>query len=174
MNGLAASFRVTHDAEPAARVRRERALQKAYCEHLTTSGVQCREEVIVGRGRVDVLTDSRVIEMKASATRGALFQAIGQLMYYMQFFPGRTPEIVVPTYPGDQMIEVVSSLGIFLSVFEIPGSCDVAFDDLIETLMSYLGEMESGAERLNVLNHIIEGLEQFTNELQAQSAGDAQ
>ena len=81
--------------------RSEQEFQAWLVQKLKDEGQYLGHEVSVGGGlgRIDILTQSEVIECKISLTRESANEASGQLHYYQRFYPGKrlviaTPQIV--------------------------------------------------------------------------------
>ena len=62
-------------------------LQAAITYWLQSKGHNVQREVHCGGGRVDILTDEHLIEVKPYLTRDAQFQALGQLQTYDNEYP---------------------------------------------------------------------------------------
>ena len=78
--------------------RSEQAFQAWLVQKLKAEGQYLGHEVTVGGGlgRIDVLTQSSVIECKLSLTRESANEASGQLHYYQRFYPGKRLVIATP------------------------------------------------------------------------------
>ena len=59
-----------------------------------------------------------MIELKAKSSDNYIYQAIGQLCYYLSFYPDRNGKIVAPIEPSLKMIEVCGFMDISIEVFE--------------------------------------------------------
>jgi hypothetical protein len=92
-------------------------LQKKYCELLSKKGISFKEQVPVPNGRIDVLTDNHIIEIKKDTYVNVLLQAIGQLKYYSIFFPAHSLKIIVPSIVSTNMKNILDRLNIGLEVF---------------------------------------------------------
>ena len=95
----------------------EALLQKKYCDSLLKNGVAFKEQVSVPNGRIDVLTDKVLIEMKNDSNDSTVYQAIGQLSYYSKFYPHHSLRLVVPVGVSPQMENILKKLNIKLEVF---------------------------------------------------------
>lgn len=65
----------------------EADLQAAIAAFLVSKGHNAQREVPTGGGRVDILTERYLIEVKPKLSRSAQFQALGQLSTYDNRFP---------------------------------------------------------------------------------------
>lgn len=66
----------------------ERELQKFLAEWLSTLGHRCDLEVPAGGGRIDILTQQYLIEVKLTLSRRNLNEAAGQVRTYEVDYPG--------------------------------------------------------------------------------------
>ena len=62
---------------------------------LVENGYRPQLEVKVGDGRVDIVTDTQIIECKQFLTRETGYAAAGQLDYYSNFFPNHQKAVAV-------------------------------------------------------------------------------
>ena len=78
--------------------RSEQEFQTWLVQKLKAEGQYLGHEVTVGGGlgRIDILTESSVIECKLSLTRESANEASGQLHYYQRFYPGKRLVIATP------------------------------------------------------------------------------
>ena len=78
--------------------RSEQEFQAWLVQKLKAEGQYLGHEVTVGGGlgRIDILTESAVIECKLSLTRESGNEASGQLHYYQRFYPGKRLVIATP------------------------------------------------------------------------------
>jgi hypothetical protein len=98
---------------------KEQLLEYLYCNSLLNNGVCYKSQVSVENGRIDVLTDDFIIELKYGSSRTKVFEAIGQLNYYSMFYPGRDLKIVLSENPSMQVLMVLKKLNILLEVFNV-------------------------------------------------------
>ena len=78
--------------------RSEQEFQAWLVQKLKAEGQYLGHEVTVGGGlgRIDILTESAVIECKISLTRESANESSGQLHYYQRFYPGKRLVIATP------------------------------------------------------------------------------
>lgn len=81
--------------------RDEYELQAAVADWLEDLGYSISLEVPAGGGRVDILTDEHLIEIKPTLNRNSLYQAAGQLGTYKSEYPSHIPVIAGLT-PSDE------------------------------------------------------------------------
>ena len=98
---------------------KEELLEYLYCNNLFKKGVYYKTQVAVENGRIDVLTDDFIIELKHGSSRSKVFEAIGQLNYYSMFYPGRDLKIVLSENPCIQVSKVLEKLNIILEVYNV-------------------------------------------------------
>ena len=98
---------------------KEQLIEYLYCNSLKEKGVCFQNQVIVENGRIDVLTDDFIIEIKYGGNRSKVFEAIGQLYYYNIFYPGRDLKIVLSEKPCVQTARVLKKLNIQLEVYNV-------------------------------------------------------
>ena len=78
--------------------RSEQEFQAWLVQKLKAEGQYLGHEVSVGGGlgRIDILTESAVVECKLSLTRESANEASGQLHFYQRFYPGKRLVIATP------------------------------------------------------------------------------
>lgn len=96
----------------------EALLEYNYCKHLESHGIDYRRQVGIPNGRIDVLTDTHIIEIKNGSDRSGIFEAIGQLKYYSWFYPHLQQKIVVPENLWSSTENILKKLNIEWEVFE--------------------------------------------------------
>ena len=94
--------------------RSEQEFQAWLVQKLKDEGQYLGHEVSVGGGlgRIDILTQSDVIECKLSLTRESANEASGQLHFYQRFYPGKRLVIATPRIMDEQAHTRMTASGI--------------------------------------------------------------
>ena len=94
--------------------RNEKEFQSWLVKKLKAEGQYLGHEVPVGGGlgRIDILTQSAIIECKLSLTRESANEASGQLHYYQRFYPGKRLVIATPRIVDEQAHTRMTASGI--------------------------------------------------------------
>ena len=94
--------------------RNEKEFQSWLIQKLKAEGQYLGHEVTVGGGlgRIDILTQSAVIECKLRLTRESANEASGQLHYYQRFYPGKRLVIATPRIVDEQAHTRMTASGI--------------------------------------------------------------
>ena len=94
--------------------RNEKEFQSWLVQKLKAEGQYLGHEVSVGGGlgRIDILTQSAIIECKLSLTRESANEASGQLHYYQRFYPGKRMVIATPRIVDEQAHTRMTASGI--------------------------------------------------------------
>ena len=97
--------------------RSEQEFQAWLVQKLKDEGQYLGHEVSVGGGlgRIDILTQSAVIECKLSLTRESANEASGQLHYYQRFYPGKRLVIATPQILDENARTRMTASGIEVS-----------------------------------------------------------
>jgi len=94
--------------------REEAQLRDTYAQNL--NGAIC--EVLCDGGRIDVLTNDCIYEMKLKLDISALHSAFSQLLIYSHFYPSRKLKIVTRKIAIDtEILEILKEYGIEVEVF---------------------------------------------------------
>ena len=99
-------------------LKNEPLMQREYCKMLDKNKIEYIEQVLVPNGRIDVLTKSHLIELKIKSHDSIVYQAIGQLEYYICYYPSHDKKIVLLTEPSIKSQNILKLMNIEMEIFE--------------------------------------------------------
>lgn len=118
-------FHVNRAQDVSEAERREAQLVQRYADWLTARGGKVSQRLITPPGRMAPLrTDlfdvagNEIVEAKGSTDRSSVRMALGQVLDYGQYLPKARRAVLLPTRPPDDMVSLLTSLGISC-VYEI-------------------------------------------------------
>ena len=89
---------------PKAKLSEKFDVQMPLARIIRNSGCEVLVEASSEQGRVDILTDSELIECKTYLTKSSFYKAIGQLLVYSESHPGRSKVIAVGELPSPSLL----------------------------------------------------------------------
>jgi len=96
---------------------KEALIEFLYCKKLEQSQIEYKNQFIVNNGRIDILTNEYIIEIKYGSNRSTIFEAIGQLKFYSLFFPNKKLKIITTGKIMNQMENILYALNIEYEIF---------------------------------------------------------
>jgi RecB family endonuclease NucS len=111
-------------AQPAIESESEADFRDRVARSLKASGWTVSKEQSTSQGRIDILAqrngETRIVETKLSALSNAAAHALGQLLFYVKFYPGATLWFSSPRRPDETILSILGSYGVTFYDVENP------------------------------------------------------
>ena len=118
-----ASRKLIADSFPAPRPTAdvgETEYERAFATYLRSKGETVKSQVVCEAGRADIVTETKVYELKSSLNREVFFRAVGQVLLYRQHINPQAEPVIVAAKVERHLAyftNVAQSLGITLMVW---------------------------------------------------------
>jgi hypothetical protein len=94
----------------------EKQFRDALAQTLTRDGWKVSKEVYTSSGRIDILSEKdhqqMIIETKMSNLSNACSHALGQLLFYQNYYPGASLWLATPKKPNSTILSILSNNGV--------------------------------------------------------------